>query len=171
MAVNPPATTWILDSMPGIYSMDATKNSVMVVLSVVQKIPKKFPSRDWLLEFLIKEHKLTKSLAQWLATNVISDKNGGCYLGLNIDTILELMTDFCNLDAWPILENYDEDGRIIYLRAGNNLNWSEETLNRLKRIEMENDRIKLLEMPNVGHWLHSEDPVGLLEIMKKHSNL
>lgn len=170
MTVHPPATTWILDSMPGVYSLDASKNSVMGVLNVVQKIPKEFKSRDWLLNFLTKEHKLTKPLAQWLATNVVVGRDK-CYLGLNVGTILELMTDFCQLDAWPILENYDEDGKIIYLRAGNNLNWSQETLDRLRRIERLNDNIKLLEMPNVGHWLHSENPEGLLAIMQEHSKL
>lgn len=166
--MQPPATTWILDSMPGLYSTDATKNSVIQVLNIVRKIPESFESRDWLLQFLIKDNFLNKAVSQWLATNVITDKDG-CHLGLNVPTIVELMTDFCNLDTWPILENFEEDVSIIYLRAGNNTNWSSDTLDRLRRIEKANNRIKLLEMPNVGHWLHAEDPSGLLELIKKHS--
>ncbi|CAM9313462.1 unnamed protein product [Ectocarpus fasciculatus] len=168
--VKAPETTWILDSMPGKYSMNPDKNSVMTVLEVVKSIPKTFPSRDWLLTFLTKEKKLTMALAQWLATNAIGTKEE-YYLGLNINTILELMTDFCNLDAWPILENYDGEENITYLRAANNLNWSQETLDRLRAIESRNDKVKLLEMSNVGHWLHAEDPAGLLAIMRAHSDL
>jgi esterase len=165
-----PEATWILDSMPGLYSMKRKDNSVMEVLDVVHDIPKTFPSRDWLLKDL--EGKgLSSALAHWLCTNVVNSKPE-CYLNLNIEAISELMKDFCELDMWPILQNYSADEKIVYLRAANNRGWPDETVARLKQLEIEKkNSIQYLEMPNVGHWLHSENPAGLIDIMMVNSDL
>jgi hypothetical protein len=69
-----PKDVWIIDSLPGRYSdlSDQKKDeSVMKVFDAINKLPRYFPSRDWVISELKDRMGISSSIAQWLGTNVV----------------------------------------------------------------------------------------------------
>lgn len=175
-----PKDIWILDSIPFKYTMqqDATKKSqsVFYVFDVLRRMPRYFKSREWVVEELC-YHGLEKPIALWLATNIVMDpkldsdlKFRWCF---ELEVIEALFEDFCELDLSEFLNEFREtsslDTCIHFLQAGANPGWTPSVLSDMK--ELTGTNVKLHTMPNVGHWLHTEDLHGMLSIITRESGL
>ena len=174
-----PAHTWVLDSLPGPYfDTSDNENSVRYLLHTLGEMKvREFPNKDWILNYLI-EKGFRKPVALWILTNLVPvDPKcraiglGPCKFSFSIETILELFDDFCTLDMWQFLEEYDGASTIHYLRAGRNTAWNDAILKRFHHLCEKNPYIKLHTMPHVGHWLHTEDVNGMIDTISTHSNL
>jgi pimeloyl-ACP methyl ester carboxylesterase len=164
-----PENTWILDSLPGLYKIeDNSDESVQRVISTLDRIPQYFESRKWVVSE-IASHGIPISIAQWLSTSVI-DTPQGCTFAFSKPAIRSLFTDFCNLDMWPLLETYEGDKPLHFVRAGRQKKWTDSVLSKFNDISKRNPMVKVHTMPNAGHWLHSEDLPGLLSIIKEHNH-
>jgi pimeloyl-ACP methyl ester carboxylesterase len=170
---NTPAQTWILDSIPFLYpkelDIEQGENSVYKVFEVLDKLPESYVSREWFVDELSKE--VPRPIALWLATNVNVQSDRKTFkLGVDIGVVKQLFSNFCELDLSDLLNNYRGSGHVHFVRAGRNKLW--ETgggLEKLKKMESNNDKIHVHTMPNVGHWLHTEDLDGLFKLMRKYS--
>jgi pimeloyl-ACP methyl ester carboxylesterase len=166
-----PAHTWVLDSIPFLYprhlDIDQGENSVFRVFESLEKLPTTFSSREWFVDELCKE--VPRPIALWLATNVnVMEDRKTFQVGIDINVVKDLFASFCETNLEPYLKNYNGSGQIHFVRAGKNKLW--ETgggLSLLQDIESKNDKIHVHTMPNVGHWLHTEDLNGLFKIMSK----
>lgn len=174
-----PAHTWVLDSLPGKYKDDPTgENSVSRILSTVYDLPQReFVSKEWIVDYLLQQG-FPKPVVLWIATNLVpvdqssrTIEDSPCKFSFDIDTVVELFDDFCAQDVWGFLEEYDGPGKIHYLRAGRNSGWSEDVLKRFEYICSKNHNIQLHTMPHVGHWLHTEDLHGMIDVISKKSRL
>lgn len=178
-----PTNTWILDSLPGKYTFDDVKSdsqSVPRVIESLEQIKEPFESRKVVMDKLI-QMGISSSIAQWLGTSVIDTPEGNKW-AFRLPVIKEIFHDFCNLDMWPFLENYSEFiesssndnsssiiGNLHYVRAGRQKKWSPEILQKFEDLKIQsNSKIQLYTMPNVGHWMHSEDLPGLLKIIQSN---
>ena len=109
-----PRTTWILDSLPGIYAPDlhdTNRESVFRIIKVLGTIPEEFESRSWFVNHLLNEHQIELPIAQWLGTGVVNNLtplNGlswkeaqtvkkGHRLSHNMPVVNEIFDDFCHL--------------------------------------------------------------------------
>ena len=170
-----PAHTWILDSMPRKYVKDVdetdSNNSVFKVFSVLNGLPTIFPSREWFVAELCRQG-ISRPIALWLATNVNIDDTGTYRLGCDLPIVTDLFMDFCELDMWEFLETYTGNGQIHFVRAGKNPLWEHNDLMKdMMKLAGRNHRIHVHTMPNVGHWLHTDDLEGLINLTMTHSGL
>jgi hypothetical protein len=88
----------------------------------------------------------------------------------------EIFDDFCHLDMWPFLERYatmfKEGGKevglskIRFIRAGRNNAWTPRVMERFDYLKYRSEGgIVVQKLEGVGHWLHTENPTGVLEMM------
>ena len=166
-----PPVTWILDSLPGPYPKEAMRsdsNSILGVLGALERVPNPIPSRDWFVKYMIGQN-ISKDIALWLATS-ITTRDGQLCFTFDLSTIKHLFDDFCSYDAWPVLENFQSSERVLYLRAGKNTAWTPSVISKFDSLANKN-AIKLFTMPHVGHWMHSEDVNGFVDIIRVNTPL
>lgn len=71
---------------------------------------------------------------------------------------------------WSLLEHPPKDTEIAIIRAANSDRWSSDVVQQLERLsskgsEESKGRVSAHVLPNSGHWVHVDNPKGLLEIV------
>lgn len=176
-----PEHVWVLDSMPGHYDLDldaSHQNSVSGIIGEIMALPAEFESKAWVEDHL-KSKRIPKGVVDWLSTNIIqveevdgTPKNPKAFrYSFDIKIVKPLFDNFCHLSMWDFLDTYSGSAHIHFIRAGKNGAWTQETLDRFAKLIATNDKIHLYTMPHVGHWLHAEDPNGVLDMIATHSGV
>lgn len=164
--------------------------SALDILYCVNNAPKEYKTKKEALQYLY-DQGVPKAVADWISTNLVDasdnpDAISGTYnpelpvtYSFNIEVIMEMFSDFILLDYFPFLENYakllEEKGQagtcqIHIVRAEKNKAWTDEILEKMNQLETKtNGLVKFYTMPNVGHWLHSENPKGTIELITNNS--
>ena len=169
-----PNHVWILDSMPGLYKEEPNdKQSVLQVMNLLSSLPNQYDTRESMINQLI-GLGIEKGVALWLGTNLIPvkiDERTVYQWGFQLDVITDLFHNFSNESIWEFLDEYNNNNKtnsiIHFLRAGKNLAWTDDVINRLNKYS--NQNIRFHTMDGVGHWLHAENLRGLFNIIKKES--
>jgi len=151
--------TWILDSSPsaGTRSIDDTSDTVIAVLELMERLPKRWAKRDDFVAAVVDAGQ-DINLARWLATNVVADA-GEYVLRLDLAAVREMLTDYFARDLWADMRA-PQPGSIEIVVA-----------DRASTVTA-SDRAKLAEMPphvhvhhvDTGHWLHVDAPDTILDL-------
>ncbi len=174
-------TTFILDSIPDIFDPNYDSQlhrhqSVNAIIKLLVTSPRLFPKKEDAMKFL-ETNGQTRFVSQWLLMNLIPVTENDVIVGwkfcFDIEGIDELFNDFQRLSYWDMLERFNQhtsspspNGKIVFVRAGKNPFWKHNQVHeRLAEISAKNPHVKYVTMPHVGHWLHSEDLIGLLQVM------
>lgn len=113
----------------------------------------------------------------------------------NIHHIVELYIDYSKTNMFPFLQRYssntshgkgDVKTKIHFICAGKNDAWTQPLPHGELEIStgskviantpmeyleaIKNESIAVWRMPNVGHWVHSEDPKGFISLVLDHSD-
>lgn len=155
LATTAPKQTWSLDSVPG--RVEADPHGVAEVLSAIRALPRRIPSRKWLAQAL---PQFSTELVDWIGSNLKNVCDGGSELELvfNLDTVMQLYDSYQKTDSWHAIE--DEASGIYVVKAENSTRWSTACVERLKR-----SPANFQVLANAGHWVHTDNPNGLLEIL------
>ena len=145
---------WSLDSVPGKVSGDDA-HGVQEVVDAVRRLPARIPSSRWLAREL--SPQFSSAMIDWIGSNL---RNVGDELEFvwNIDTVRDLYGSYRNTDSWHSLEAPRSD--MFVVKAENSTRWSPECIERLKSTST-----KFMELPRAGHWLHTDNPDGLMEFI------
>lgn len=163
------AQVWTLDSDPGAQEPGGA-HEVQRVLAALKAHPGPFPSRQHAIDAIMSEGR-SSGLAQWLATSL--DRREGAFVWrFEIDQIELLLADYFSIDEWPFLEGLERrraDSNILYdlLLAENSDRWSGSMVDRAQRLTGM-DRVRVHTLPDAGHWVHVDNPDGLVEIVSSH---
>lgn len=80
-----------------------------------------------------------------------------------------MFASFKRLDFWDLLQNPPPGVDIHIVRAANSDRFSQRELDALKGIQRGdasgNGRVHVHVLPDAGHWLHVENPEGLLKMI------
>ena len=155
LATTAPKQTWSLDSVPG--RVEADPHGVAEVLSAIRALPRRIPSRKWLAQAL---PQFSAELVDWIGSNLKNVRDGGSELELvfNLDTVMQLYDSYQKTDSWHAIE--DEASGIYVVKAENSTRWSTACVERLKK-----SPANFQVLANAGHWVHTDNPNGLLEIL------
>jgi esterase len=157
---------WTLDSDPGAQKPDEN-HEVQNVMAALRAAPGPFSTRADAVASLVAQGRST-GLANWLATSLDKGAQGFTWR-LELEPISELLDDYFALDEWPWLENLGEAGKIRYelLVAENSDRWSGSMKERAAALT-DSPRIFVHSLPDSGHWVHVDNPEGLLQIVSEH---
>ena len=87
-----------------------------------------------------------------------------CVSALELDAIDALITDYDRTDLWPVTEAAIREVALHFVLAGRNSAVPADDRDRLEALA-HSGAIELHVLPNAGHWLHVDDPEGLLALL------
>lgn len=162
-ALRPPglAQVWVLDAMPGPVC-DRGDNEVDRVIAALGEIPQPLPRRDAVVP-LLEARGFSSTLARWMTTN-LEEAPGGYTWRFNLPAVREMIDDYFNLDLWPVLEAPRVGPQIHVVRAARSDRWDAPTLDRLAHPPA-GAPTSLHLLPDAGHWVHVDNPAGLIAMM------
>ena len=151
--------TWVLDAPPGVRVFTGASDLERVI-DVVGSVPMPVASRRALVATLL-ARGLSEPLAQWMTTNLKEGPGAdGFVWRFDLPAIPEMLASFASTDLWPVVEQYGS--RVHLVRAARSDRFSGEELARFERAP--NHHV----LADAGHWLHTDNPAGLLAIIRDH---
>jgi len=158
----------VVDSMPGARKPVRTGDSALAVIDAIESLPAVFPSiTDFTraLEGVGFRHEL----AQWLSGNL--DREGNqVRFSLDLQEIRALILDYFVRDLWPVVEHPPAATRVHLVIGDRSDSYSADDRDRAIRIAAaSNERVTVDVLPS-GHWVHVDDPGGLLRSLLRYIN-
>ncbi|GBG80361.1 hypothetical protein CBR_g30729 [Chara braunii] len=183
-AAQMPQQVWVLDSIPGPGPAPdpECKGSVERVLSVLEGLPNPMPSRRWFQEH-ITERGFSVGLAEWLGTNLvrIDPEKEEVAWNFDIPGVTEMFQSYRRENYMALLEKPPAGTRIDFVRAARSDRWLPDVVAELEAaarrdapLRKVKDVIPFHQRPGTigyhvlekaGHWLHVDNPGGLLKLM------
>ena len=155
----------VIDSMPGAREPVRGGDSALAVLETLESLPQAFPS---ISEFsrAVEAAGFPRALAQWLAGSLEREGNTVKF-GLDLGEIRSMLLDYFAQDLWPVVE-HPPDAMRVHLVIGSRSNaYSTADRERAGRIAASNERVTVDVLP-AGHWVHVDDPDGLLRLLARY---
>ncbi|GAB2272163.1 hypothetical protein Dimus_006984 [Dionaea muscipula] len=165
-----PKQLWVLDSVAGTVHPEYRDGEVEKVLVTLQSLPSPIPSRKWLVDHMM-QLGFSKSLSEWMGSNL---KRSGDHqsFAFSLQAAIDMFNSYQESDYWSLLERPPKGMEISLVRAENSDRWHPEIIERLERIAAserditeEEGKMSLHVLPNAGHWVHVDNPTGLVQIL------
>lgn len=162
---------WTLDSDPGA-QVPGENHQVRRVLGALLQHRGPFSSRDAAVSAL-EASGLSLGLRNWLATSLDRTPRG-LEWRFELDNISKLLDDYFTVDYWAALRALahrpltpSRPSRFDLLVAENSDRWS-GSMREQAEILHGGPRLHVHHLPNAGHWVHVDNPGGLLQILADH---
>lgn len=165
-----PVTAWVLDTVPGTVNAGVLAGGRVVdhprdLIATLQAMPTPVPSRQHAVTSL-QRAGFSDAVAKWVATNLRPAAAGvaGGDLAWTFDLrgIADMYESYEGKSHWPLLEAPPTGLRVHFVRAENSsFRWAGADA---RRIEALGHSVHLLA--DAGHWVHTDNPRGLLDIMR-----
>lgn len=152
-----------LDSLPGGHPGSGTVEDVANILGFLESVPQPMPSREAFVE-LARGEGISKPTSDWLAMNV-RRTDDGFRLRLDLPAIRTMMADYRELDLWYVVEDPSLAKRVDLVVGGASRQYSPSDLERARSIEKSHPHVHVALLPKAGHWLHTDDPEGLADVV------
>jgi esterase len=156
--LRPPAlkTIWSLDSPPGT-DIVASAMSIERVIETARAAPTPFSHRLAAVPHF-EAAGYQRAVAAWMTTN-LKRGDGGFVWRFDLDIVQTLLEDYQKQSLWPFLEDLDRRVNVHFLLAGKSAWWRGPVEERLMAL----DRSFVHVLADAGHWVHMDDPDGLIE--------
>lgn len=156
---------WALDSNPGAQK-PGPDNQVLRVMAALRATSGPFPTRQAAVDALTMGRGLSTGLAQWLVTN-LERRGDELVWRYDLDAIEELLEDYFREDLWDYLEAARGAPEHHLLVAERSDRWTGAIRDRVRHLPP-SASVRLHELPDAGHWVHVDNPTGLLAILREH---
>lgn len=151
---------WALDVPPGRPEMPlALHSEVVLVVQALRTIPVPLARREDIVAILT-NLGFSLGLAQWMTTNLRMGDDGFTWR-FDLDGIEAMLRDYATVDAWPWLADPARRARVDVVRAARSDRWADAELARFSGPR----DLHLHVLPDAGHWLHVDNPEGLLALL------
>ncbi|CAH8268392.1 unnamed protein product [Arabidopsis lyrata] len=165
---SPPKQLWVLDSVPGEVKAEKSDGEVEKVLKTLQSLPSPIPSRKWLVDHMV-ELGFSRSLSEWIGSNLKRSGDSEIW-AFNLDGAVQMFNSYRETSYWSLLENPSKETEINFVIAEKSDRWDNDTTKRLEKIanqrqHVSEGKVATHLLRNSGHWVHTDNPKGLLEIV------
>ena len=171
--VRPPGLrqVWVLDAPPDARpgAMEGAGHPIAQLLRVLESLPMPLERRGDVVP-LLEGQGVPAALAGWMTTNLrrvagSHGQVGGYVWRFDLHGIREMLEDYVRRDAWSVVENPPEGVAVHLVRGERSDRWSPEALSRLANTRHGH------VLPDAGHWLHVDNPAGLLDLLTEQALL
>ena len=149
----------VLDALPGPLN---DGSEVDEVIAALRRVPVPLERRNQLPDVL----PLSPGLVAWMSTNLRAT-DAGYVWRFDLDAVEEMMRSYAETDFWPLVER--TDAPVTFVRAGQSERWTPEVLARFEALPPWSE-VQLRTLPDAGHWLHVDDPDGLMGLLLEALN-
>ncbi|HYR91865.1 MAG TPA: alpha/beta hydrolase [Terriglobia bacterium] len=155
----------VIDCVPGSRDPVRGGDSALAVIDAIRSLPRTFASRSDFIDALVATGK-TRALAEWLAGSLEREGDRLRFI-LDLDEIQALILDYFARDLWPVVEHPPGAARIHLVIGDRSDSYSPADRERAARIAKSTERVTVDVLP-AGHWVHIDDPDGLLRKLVHH---
>jgi pimeloyl-ACP methyl ester carboxylesterase len=148
-----------IDSVPGSRKAIPGRDNPLAVISDLESLPQTFDSRTDFVRALVAAGQ-NRTLAEWLAGS-LERENDHVRFMLDLNEIRTLIIDYLARDLWPVVENPPAGVKIHLMIADQSDSYSAEDRERALRIAASVPQVTT-DILAGGHWLHTDNPDGLL---------
>jgi len=153
-----PDQIWVIDSTP---SRRSPGGSAYRMLQILRRLPQEFESRGDAVEALESEG-LAVEVAHWMGTN-LELVDGGLRWRFDLADMEELLDDFFRRDLWDVVERPPEPTAIHFVRGSESDVMPISEYMRARELAA-TGHVFVHEIHG-GHWLHQDNPEGLLALV------
>jgi pimeloyl-ACP methyl ester carboxylesterase len=159
---------FVLDSAPGASPNATESDGALAVMNVLRNLPGDgYSSRAEFVAALVAAG-LSPPVANWLGSS-IETRDGRVRFALDLNEIQGLLDDYLERDLWPVVDD-PPDGVSIHVIIGSRSGaFSEEDRKRAERAAVTGGGRITVDMLPAGHWVHIDDPAGLLAVLKSRA--
>lgn len=161
-----------LDSNPGVRTPAQVQgpDSALAVIQMLRSLPAQHASRAAFVEAVLAQGQ-SRTLAQWLAQSTEPSPSpavaGAVRFALDLDELEALLRSYFAEDLWPLIEAPPAALRVHLVIAGRSTSYSAEDRQRAQAAAAQCPRVTCDLLPT-DHWVHAEDPEGLLQRLWTH---
>ncbi|HTM47014.1 MAG TPA: alpha/beta hydrolase [Polyangiaceae bacterium] len=156
---------WLLDTSPGLVQLDEN-SEVGKVMAAAVSVAQPITQRSEVARAM-RERGLPDKIASWMTTNL--RRVGEHYeWAVNFDIARTLLADYAASDFWPFLEAEKTSGLESHWIVG-------EHSDRISPAQRERGaalpvsaKVHVHVLPGAGHWVHVDNPQGLVDLMGLH---
>jgi esterase len=145
----------VIDSMPGAREPSDGADSALGIIKTIESVKGTLTSISEWVEAL-EERGLPRHIAQWLA--------GSLRFGMDFREIRALLKDYFERDLWSVVEKPPGEIKVHLVIGDRSDAYSPADRERALRTAASNPRVTVNVLP-AGHWVHVDDPEGLLRVM------
>jgi esterase len=156
---------WVLDASPSARVVREEGDTTTQVIAALRALPARIASRAQFGEVLV-GRGIDSALVLWLAKNL--ERDGDAFrFKLDLDAIAALLADYDRTDAWPLIESAPAGVAIRFVTGGRSQSLSQADRDRLAELSRRG-KLASFELAAAGHFLHVDDPEGLLRVLAAH---
>jgi pimeloyl-ACP methyl ester carboxylesterase len=153
---------WVIDSTPAPKEADG---AAWRLLEVVRRHPGPFAARQEAIDALVHEG-VPPPTAQWMATNIAWD-DGRYRWRLDFDVMEQLLIDFFRTDLWRVVEAPPAGLMIHIVKANDSGLLTPAACARIGQAASAHRRVQLHRVEG-GHWLNTDNPEALIDLLSIH---
>jgi len=158
-----PVQVWVLDTVPGDVEQDPDcRDHPGDLIERLLRFPLPIRSPNVLVKDLMRDG-VSFEVASWVATNLSMHPSGlGYCWTFDLQGIKQMYESYKSSDLWSVVEYPPQGLSIDFVKAERStFRWAGADHHR---IESTGASVHVLK--NAGHWVHSDNPDGLLRIMQ-----
>lgn len=158
-----PVDVWVLDALPGEIRSEemGAQDKPADLIATLRGIPMPIARKADLVKYL-ERIGFSQGIAAWAGTNLVPSQNGiGVTWKFDLNCISAMYRSYEKTNLWPFLVSPAEGIRVSFVKAEkSSFRWSGPDQEML---EQYGHKVHLLR--NSGHWVHTENPHGLFDIL------
>lgn len=156
---------FVLDSTPSIRADGMTRVEAARIIDLLEALPWPLASRERFFE-LCTEKGLSRPIIEWLAMNVRRDGDV-FHFRLDFQALRALLADYFAIDLWSVLEDPDPFRQTYMVIGGKSDTVSDADQARLDELTRVRKTLHTCVLPDAGHWVHADDPEGVVAIVRE----
>lgn len=159
---------WSLDSLPVTISLNegrADAFSAFDIVKLLKTLPTNFSSRSDLVR-QVTSAGVPRPVALFLTTSLVSSEKGLTWR-FELDVISAMLSDFEKRSYLDFLSEGQGYCQYHVVRAERNARWTPEMIHSIEKLGNQS-RVSLHLLKDAGHWVHVDNPSGLLDLMKAY---
>jgi pimeloyl-ACP methyl ester carboxylesterase len=152
----------VLDAAPG--KIKSANLAVNQVIKVLRQLKPLYGSRKELVFQMLKSG-LSRPIADWMTTNLEAGPEG-LQWKFDLNAIEAMLRFYEETSYWKLLEENIHETRYDFIRAQGEDRFSLCDIEKFALLQKKG-LIYLHLLPNAGHWVHIDNPKGLLLIFER----
>jgi len=153
---------WVIDST---FAVREPEGSAWEMIEAVRRLPPDFGSRAEAVEGLVAQG-YAEGVAQWMAIN-LEPADGRYRWRIDFAAMEEMLRDFFRTDLWPVVESPPADVELHFVKATKSDTLDPASASRVEAAGRANGRVHL-HLLEGGHWLNTDNPDGVLDLLVRN---